>query len=83
MREDEGGKIVKLDSADEYSVAQLEDGTLHAWGKNDRGQMGTGVGIGMDMVECENVPTLVELRDENEAVHLAKNFVIGQSTMLI
>jgi len=45
--------------------------------------MGTGVGIGMDMVECENVPTQVELRDENEELHLAKDFVIGQATMLI
>jgi alpha-tubulin suppressor-like RCC1 family protein len=83
MKEEEGGKIKKIDSADEYTVVQLEDGTLHAWGKNDRGQMGTGVGIGMDMVECENVPTSVDLRDENEAPHLAKDFVIGQGTMLI
>jgi len=37
MREEEGGKILKVDSADEYSVALLEDGTVHAWGKNDRG----------------------------------------------
>lgn len=83
MKEEEGGKIAKLDSADEYSVAKLEDGTLHAWGKNDRGQMGTGVGIGMDMVECENVATPVDVRDDNEVPHLVKDFVMGQATMLI
>lgn len=83
MREEEGGKIVKLDSADEYSVVQLEDGTLHAWGKNDRGQMGTGTGIGIDMVECENVPTLIDVRDDAETSKMAKSFVMGQGTMLI
>jgi len=45
--------------------------------------MGTGVGIGMDMVECENVATPVLVLDENEKPHLAKDFVIGQATMLI
>ena len=53
----ENNKIVKMDSADEYTVIMLKDGSLYAWGKNDRGQMGTGSGIGIDMVECENVPT--------------------------
>jgi|TARA_B110000285_G_C14866179_1_gene486963 alpha-tubulin suppressor-like RCC1 family protein len=44
----------------------MEDGTLYAWGKNDKGQMGTGAGIGIDMVECENLPTLVEVQDDSE-----------------
>ena len=66
-----------MDSADEYSVIQMNDGSLHAWGKNDRGQMGTGSGIGIDMVECENVPTFVDLKDENEVPKLAKDFSIG------
>lgn len=48
--------IVKLDSADEYTGALMKDGTLFVWGKNDRGQMGVGAGIGIDMVESENVP---------------------------
>ena len=66
-----------MQSADEFSVVQMSDGTLHAWGKNDRGQMGTGSGIGIDMVECENVPTFVDLKDENDVGTLAKNFTIG------
>jgi len=72
-----------MKSADEYSVIQTRDGNLYAWGKNDRGQMGTGSGIGIEMVECENVPTLVDLRDENEQPHQVKNYSVGQNTMLI
>lgn len=30
-------RIARMDSADEFTVIQLKDGTLHAWGKNDRG----------------------------------------------
>ena len=66
MAEEENGKVVKMDSADEYSVIKLEDNTIHAWGKNDRGQMETGVGIGIDLVESENVPTFVDVKDDNE-----------------
>ena len=72
-----------MDAADEYSVIMTQDKLMHAWGKNDRGQMGTGVGIGIDMVECENVPTLVDIRDENDKPQLAKRFAIGQNTMLV
>lgn len=39
--------------------------------------MGTGAGIGIDMVECENVPTQVDIRDENEEPMLAKDFAVG------
>jgi len=62
----EGYRINKMASADEFSVIQVEDGSLYAWGKNDRGQMGTGAGIGIDMVECENIPTIVDLKDDKE-----------------
>ena len=74
---------MKLDSADEYSAIQLADGTFYCWGKNDSGQMGTGSGIGIDMVECENQPTYIDLKDENEQGKSVKDFVMGQSTMLI
>lgn len=57
----EGKQIVKIDSADEYTGALMKDGSLFMWGKNDRGQMGVGTGIGIDMVESENVPTIVNV----------------------
>ena len=39
--------------------------------------MGTGAGIGIDMVESENIPTIVDLKDENEVPQIAKDFCIG------
>lgn len=53
----EGKEIAKCDAADEYTGLLMRDGSFWVWGKNDRGQMGTGTGIGIDMVESENVPT--------------------------
>lgn len=35
--EDPNKTIVKLDSADEYTGALMQDGTYYVWGKNDRG----------------------------------------------
>ena len=43
---------------------RMQDGTLNAWGKNDTGQLGVTPGIGIDMVESENVPTMINLKDE-------------------
>lgn len=61
----------------------MNDGTLYVWGKNDRGQLGTGSGIGIDMVESENVPTPINVLDKNEQPHLVKDFHPGQNTMII
>ncbi len=75
IREDES--IVKMKSADEFSVIMTDGNQMHAWGKNDRGQMGTGAGMGIDMVECENLPTPVLLADENDEPQIPADFAIG------
>ncbi len=55
MREADPEKVIKkVDCADEYTGTVLNDGSFYAWGKNDRGQLGVGSGIGIDMVESEN-----------------------------
>jgi alpha-tubulin suppressor-like RCC1 family protein len=63
--EDPNKVVVKVDSADEYSGALMKDGTYYVWGKNDRGQMGVGAGVGIDMVESENTPVQLNLVDKN------------------
>jgi alpha-tubulin suppressor-like RCC1 family protein len=72
-----------MDSADEYTCVLTELGDLYAWGKNDRGQLGTGAGIGIEMVESENVPTLVELRDDDDVIIPTKDFGMGQNSMIV
>ena len=81
--ESEGKEIAKLDAADEYTGALMKDNTLYVWGKNDRGQMGTGTGIGIDMVESESVPIQVNVLDDKNQPQPIKDFQPGANTMLI
>jgi alpha-tubulin suppressor-like RCC1 family protein len=82
-KEDPEGKVItKLDSADEYTGALMRDGSLYVWGKNDRGQMGVGSGIGIDMVESENVPREIIFEDKSGEPVLIKDFHAGMNTML-
>lgn len=76
-------KIMKVDAADEYTGALMSDGQLYVWGKNDRGQLGTGTGIGIDMIESENVPIAINVVDDKDQPHLVKDFHPGQNTMII
>jgi len=39
--------------------------------------MGTGTGIGIDMVECENLPTFIDVKDDNEVPKVVKDFTMG------
>lgn len=79
LMEEEQAKwqIQKIESADEYSGALTSDQRLFVWGKNDRGQLGVGSGIGIDMVESENQPTLVSVLDEKQQPVLVKDFHPG------
>ena len=62
----------------------MKDGSLFVWGKNDRGQMGTGTGIGIDMVESESVPIEVKVIEESTQTAMeVKDFHPGTNTMLI
>ena len=61
----------------------MEDGSLFVWGKNDRGQMGVGAGVGIDMIESENSPVQVNLVNANNEAQIIKDFTNGQNTMLI
>jgi len=65
----------------------MSNGELLVWGKNDWGQMGVGAGIGIDLVESENIPKEVELDEalplaERENLALAVDVVCGMRTMM-
>jgi len=50
----------KVVAAKEYSFGlTADDGILYGWGRNDRGQMGQGGGLAMDMYSCETIPVAI------------------------
>jgi len=50
----------KVVAAKEYSFGlTADDGILYGWGRNDRGQMGQGGGLAMDMYSCETTPVAI------------------------
>ena len=79
----------KIDAADEYTAVVLNDGQLYVWGKNDHGQMGVGAGIGIDLVESENIPKEVDLkqtlkeREDIDDLPIVVDVHTGMRTMLI
>lgn len=63
--EPEAKVISKIDIADEYTGVIMKDGSFYAWGKNDRGQLGVGSGIGIDMIESESMPVNIPVIDND------------------
>ena len=55
----------------------MKDGTFYVWGKNDSAQLGVGSGIGIDMVECENIPIAINVMDKTNKSHIVKDFMPG------
>lgn len=77
-KENAGNEIIKIDAADSFTVALTKNGEVLTWGENDQGQLGVGVGTGLDMIESENVPRIVEFENDPKIVDIA----CGQSTMV-
>jgi alpha-tubulin suppressor-like RCC1 family protein len=66
----------------------MNDGQFLVWGKNDFGQLGVGAGIGIDLVESENLPKEVELiaalpEAEKAELPLAVDCSAGMRTMMV
>ena len=90
MQEAEGVdlKFTRICAADDYTAAVMSDGQLLVWGKNDFGQMGVGAGIGIDLVESENIPKEVDLLEalpdqEKSELPFATNVSTGMRTMMV
>lgn len=79
--------FTKISAADDYTASVMKDGTLYVWGKNDFGQMGVGSGVGIDLVESENIPKEVDLETSLPESEKAKfphvvDVATGMRTML-
>lgn len=78
----------KISAADDYTAAVMNDGQLFVWGKNDFGQLGVGSGIGIDLVESENIPKEVDLvqclpEQEKADLPFVTNVATGMRTMMV
>lgn len=76
----EGMNPVKIDAADDYTSVLMDNGEVYGFGKNDRGQIGCGSGIGIDFQESIPVPTHLEW-DGEEPVPM-DDVYCGQNTTL-
>jgi len=72
-------EIIKIDCADEFSGVLTKRGDLYVWGKNDKGQLGVGAGVGVEMIESEKLPIQVQIPGRKKIV----DFCCGENTMLI
>eukprot|EP00804_Cyclotella_cryptica_P022038 CCRYP_000979-RA/>CCRYP_000979-RA protein AED:0.10 eAED:0.10 QI:261/1/1/1/1/1/2/1229/354 len=43
-----------------FSLALNKGGIIHAWGRNNEGQLGTGMGLAVDMYAMESIPRPIE-----------------------
>ncbi len=78
---EEGINILKIDSAEDYTGALMDNGELLMFGKNDRGQLGIGEGTGMDMIESSVFPN--PLIVESREFLPVKNFASGMNMQLV
>jgi alpha-tubulin suppressor-like RCC1 family protein len=80
-------KIKKISAADEYTGALSEDGALYVWGKNDKGQLGIGSGVGFDMIESEAFPKELDFetafKEKPAEPIFIKDFSTGVNTMIV
>lgn len=90
MEEEEKGSFgfKQIDAADNYTAALLKDGTIYTWGMNDRGQMGVGSGIGVDLVESERTPKQLDFtyafgNEPSSEPIIITQVTCGQNTMLM
>lgn len=76
---DKGYEIEKIDAADYYTIALTKNGTVLAWGENNNGQLGVGVGTGLDLIESETYPTPVKFGDDDKRI---VDIAAGERTMM-
>lgn len=52
--------VVQICGGKAFTLALTKDGLVQGWGRNDKGQLGTGFGMAVDMYAMANFPTTVE-----------------------
>ena len=52
--------ITQIAGGESFTLALTKEGVIYGWGKNARGQLGTGFGMAVDMYAMEDVPTPID-----------------------
>ena len=52
--------ITQIAGGESFTLALTDEGVIYGWGKNAKGQLGTGYGMAVDMYAMEQIPTPME-----------------------
>ena len=52
--------ITQIAGGESFTLALTKEGIIYGWGKNAKGQLGTGYGMAVDMYAMEEIPTPME-----------------------
>ena len=52
--------ITQIAGGESFTLALTKEGIIYGWGKNAKGQLGTGYGMAVDMYAMEQIPTPME-----------------------
>jgi len=53
-------KVAQIAGGPSFTLALTEEGVIYGWGRNDKGQLGVGGGLMIDMYAMENLPRPIE-----------------------
>lgn len=63
-----GENVVDLTGGSAFTLALTKEGVVHGWGRNDKGQLGTGMGFSVDVYSMESLPRPIESQLEGRRV---------------
>ena len=55
-----GVNIVQIAGGKSFTLALTQDGIIYGWGRNHKGQLGTGLGLAVDMYAMQAVPEPID-----------------------
>ena len=71
-----GIECVQICSGHAFSLALAKDGIIHSWGRNDKGQLGVGASLSVDVYAMAAMPAPIETQLEGRVV---KKIAAGHS----
>jgi alpha-tubulin suppressor-like RCC1 family protein len=54
------GSVTQIAGGKSFTLALTKDGVIYGWGRNHKGQLGTGFGMAVDMYSMEQIPTPID-----------------------